>query len=113
MRLEALPFGCLAALVAQNGQALPIPIASLLIYTTYFLLRSNWLNAVAIGDDTARSVGIKVVCSRLVLFIMCSLLTGVLIAISGVIGFVGLLIPHFARLIVGADNRKVLMFLPL
>lgn len=103
-------FWLLGSFGRAEWAALPIPIASLLICTTYFLLRSNWLNAVAIGDDTARSVGIRVERFRLVLFIMCSLLTGVLVAISGVIGFVGLLIPHFARLIVGADNRKVLMF---
>lgn len=103
-------FWLLGGLGRAEWAVLPIPLVCLAICTVYFLIRSEWLNAISVGDDTARAAGIRVDRFRLIVFVLCSLLTGVIVAISGIIGFVGLLIPHFARMIVGANNRRVLLF---
>lgn len=66
------------------------------------------LNAFAFGEDAAASLGIKVEQVRWLLLIACALVTGLLVAGSGTIGFVGLLIPHGVRAVVGPDHRRVL-----
>ena len=58
-----------------------------------------------LGEDSARSLGVNVVRTRLILLGLSSLVTAVGVAVSGVIGFVGLIVPHVLRLLVGPDHR--------
>lgn len=74
----------------------------------WFRLVAGSLNAMTIGDETAATLGIPVATFRLAVFVVAALVTGVMVAFSGVIGFVGLMIPHIVRLIVGGDNARVL-----
>ncbi|MDD2490761.1 MAG: iron ABC transporter permease [Bacteroidales bacterium] len=67
------------------------------------------LNALRLGESSARSLGINTKAVICILFFITSLLTGSSIAVAGVIGFVGLVIPHFARLISGTDYRSLLI----
>ncbi len=67
-----------------------------------------WLDALAAGPDVAAGLGVPVNGLRIGLFILVSVLVGVLVAVSGGIGFVGLVIPHLARILVGALHRAVL-----
>ena len=67
------------------------------------------LNALRIGEYKARHLGINTAVVVRVLFVLTSLLTGSCIAVAGVIGFVGLIIPHLARLMVGSDYRMLLI----
>jgi iron complex transport system permease protein len=62
----------------------------------------------AIGDDDAAAVGVDVSRVRWLLLVTGALLTGALVAVSGAIGFVGLLLPHATRLVVGRDHRFLL-----
>ncbi len=66
---------------------------------------SAQLNVMTLGDDDARSLGIDVRRMRLVLFVVASLAVSAAVSVSGLVGFVGLLVPHLARLIFGADQR--------
>lgn len=66
------------------------------------------LNAMTIGDETASTLGIHVARFRLSVFVVGALITGVMVAFSGMIGFVGLMVPHVARLLVGGDYLRVL-----
>lgn len=68
---------------------------------------SGWLDALAAGTDVARSLGIPDTRVRKALFVGNSVLVGVLVAVSGGIGFVGLVIPHMSRLLVGASHRSM------
>jgi len=63
------------------------------------------LNLLSVGDDTAERMGIDVQRVRTRLFFLASLTTAVAVSISGPIGFVGLIIPHILRLLVGSDHR--------
>lgn len=67
------------------------------------------LNALRLGEEKARHLGINTEWSIRILFIIASLLTGVSVAVAGVIGFVGLVIPHLVRLVVGNDYRILLI----
>ncbi|WP_296477306.1 iron ABC transporter permease [Roseinatronobacter sp.] len=74
----------------------------------WFRAVAGALNAMTIGDETASTLGIPVARFRLLCFVVSALVTGVMVAFSGVIGFVGLMIPHIVRLLVGGDNARVL-----
>ena len=66
------------------------------------------MNALIMGDETAAGVGVDVTRLRRELFVVTSLLTGVVVAVSGAIGFVGLMVPHLCRLLIGGDHRRLL-----
>ncbi|MGB3148271.1 MAG: iron ABC transporter permease [Paracoccaceae bacterium] len=68
------------------------------------------LNAMAVGDETAATLGLDPAQTRLEVFVAGALITGVMVAFSGMIGFVGLMMPHVVRLILGGDNARVLPF---
>lgn len=66
------------------------------------------LNALTLGELDAKIVGIDVERLKKVLFFACSLLTGSVVALTGLIGFVGIIIPHLLRLLIGPDHRRLL-----
>ncbi|WP_234388686.1 FecCD family ABC transporter permease [Streptomyces sp. AS58] len=83
--------------------AVAVPAAALLLQA-----RARGLNALLMGDETAAGLGVDVVRLRRELFTVTSLLTGVLVAVSGAIAFVALMVPHVCRLVVGGDHRRLL-----
>ena len=73
--------------------------------TAAIMLMARDLNLLMLGDDEARSMGVRVGTARVVLLAMSALVTGVAVAVSGMIAFVGLVTPHILRLIIGPDHR--------
>jgi iron complex transport system permease protein len=71
---------------------------------------SRDLNAMAAGDETAKSLGIDVESVKKILLGVSSLQVAACVSVSGIIGFVGLIVPHAIRLLTGSDNRVVLPF---
>lgn len=67
------------------------------------------LNALALGEEEALHLGINTEKTKRLLFILASLLTGCAVSVAGVIGFVGLVIPHFMRMCVGTDHRILII----
>ena len=88
-------------------QILPSVIVVVLAIAILLALHS-WLDALAAGADVAAGLGVPVRGLRIGLFVLTSVLVGVLVAVSGGIGFVGLVVPHLARIVVGALHRHVL-----
>lgn len=88
-------------------QILPSVIVVTIAIALLMALHS-WLDALAAGADVAAGLGVPVKALRIGLFVLVSVLVGVLVAVSGGIGFVGLVIPHLARILVGARHRAVL-----
>ncbi len=72
----------------------------------YFFVRD--LNVLSLGDDTAQHLGVNTERVRQILLILGSLMTAAAVCISGIIGFVGLIVPHMTRLIIGPDHRILL-----
>ena len=77
------------------------------LVASYFL--SVRLNALSLGEEEARHLGIDTESTKRILFIIASLITGCCVAITGVIGFVGLAVPHLVRMFVGQDHRILLI----
>lgn len=88
-------------------QTLPSVIVVAVAMVILLALHS-WLDALAAGADVASALGVPVKALRIGLFVLTSVLVGVLVAVSGGIGFVGLVVPHLARILVGALHRNVL-----
>lgn len=101
-------FWMLGGLGLSNWAQLPYPLAALLACGAYLMLNARNLNAMTLGDESATTLGIPAGRFRMIVFIVCALLTGAAVAFSGVIAFVGLMIPHIVRLIIGGDYRRVL-----
>lgn len=94
-----------------GGASWPLLAAPAVAVPAVLLLleaRARGLNALLMGDETAAGLGIDVVRLRRELFAVTSLLTGVLVAVSGAIAFVALMVPHVCRLVVGGDHRRLL-----
>ncbi|CAM2975595.1 iron ABC transporter permease [Prescottella defluvii] len=87
---------------------LVVPAVVLGISCLVLLPLARSLNVLLAGDESATALGLDVRRMRFGLIVLCAVLTGVLVAVSGVVGFVGLMIPHIARMLVGSDHRRVL-----
>lgn len=72
------------------------------------LLLSHDINILVLGDETASSLGLNVALYRFILIALAALLAGSAVSLGGLIGFVGLLVPHMARMLFGSDNRIVI-----
>lgn len=92
-----------------------VPIAGVSVVAGWAWLRrrAGALNALAMGDETAASLGLRPERLRGELFLVTAAVTGTVVAVSGAIGFVGLMVPHLVRMTVGADHRRVLALAPL
>lgn len=88
--------------MAELRAAAPWLLAGLLAA----LLLSGEMNVLALGEEIAYSLGLRVERCRLLLLVTASVLAGAAVSFAGLVGFVGLLAPHMARLLVGADNRR-------
>jgi iron complex transport system permease protein len=66
---------------------------------------SNQLNILLLGDETAVSLGLKVEQSRMIFILLASLLAAAAVSVVGLLGFVGLIVPHLARLVIGNNAR--------
>ena len=75
------------------------------ICSVYLLLRSWDYNAIDSGDETAKGLGVRVERVRMTGMLAASLITAVIVSFLGIIGFVGLVVPHMVRRIIGGDNR--------
>ncbi|HPT72812.1 MAG TPA: iron ABC transporter permease [Candidatus Cloacimonadota bacterium] len=78
-----------------------------IILMLYLLLSANKLNIVTSGDLAATTLGVDVKSLRRNIFFVSSILTGITVAYAGIIGFVGLIVPHMVRLRFGSDQKKV------
>ena len=87
-----------------------VPVASLLMLFGFVLAlaRRRGLNALALGDEVAFGLGLEPGRERTLLVLAASLLTAASVALGGIVGFVGLMVPHAVRALVGADARRVL-----
>lgn len=85
-----------------------IAVAPILLGIGYLLSRIHALDALSLGEQTAATSGVNVARERVLLLLVASLVTGAAVAVSGIISFVGLVVPHAVRLIVGASHARLL-----
>ncbi len=109
-RLAAIVYWTFGDTARATWSGLALMSLCVVPVSLYFLTQSWNYNALAFGEETAKGLGVPVRRLRLTTMFLASFLTAVLVSLLGIIGFVGLVVPHIARLFVGADNRFLLPF---
>ncbi|WP_201715091.1 FecCD family ABC transporter permease [Rossellomorea arthrocnemi] len=101
--------GWLLGSVSMRGwDYIAIILPFFLIGVVLLVLNSKELNGMSFGEEQAQHIGISVQKRKLIILIAGSILTGAAVAVSGTIGFVGLVIPHFLRRLIGHDHKHLL-----
>ncbi|MGW2540914.1 FecCD family ABC transporter permease [Kitasatospora sp. NPDC001574] len=103
----------LGSLGGATWGSVPIAAVTVLAGLTHLICSAGRLDALAMGDETAASLGVDPDRLRRELFVVTAAVTGTVVAVSGAIGFVGLMVPHVVRMLVGAGHRRVLLIAPL
>ncbi|WUX71476.1 iron ABC transporter permease [Streptomyces sp. NBC_01429] len=103
----------LGSLGGTTWSSVPIAAGAVLGGLAHLGWSARRLNALAMGDETAAALGVDAGRLRKELFLVSAAVTGALVAVSGAIGFVGLMVPHGVRMLVGADHRRLLAVAPL
>jgi iron complex transport system permease protein len=106
--LHNASFWMSGSLAGARWGYLTLPLAVLVLCIVFLMFNYRTLNLLMLGDESAGSLGVNVARTQKMLILIASLIAGVTISVSGGIGFVGLMTPHFTRLLVGSDHRKVL-----
>ncbi|WP_205737680.1 FecCD family ABC transporter permease [Granulosicoccus antarcticus] len=100
-------FWLLGGLGRARWAVLWLPATVLLVVALRMMMISRQLDAMHAGDEAATTLGVPIAWRRAELFVITALLTGVMVAISGAVGFIGLVIPHITRLLVGGLHVRV------
>ena len=107
-KLPSIVFWLLGSFATANWHKL-LMLAVPALPAGYLLYRLRWrINILSLGDRDARSLGMAVTSLRRWVLLLCAILVAAQVAVSGSIGWIGLVIPHLARLLVGADHRRLL-----
>ncbi|WP_404328460.1 FecCD family ABC transporter permease [Mesobacillus maritimus] len=106
--VQAVMHWMLGSLAGAKWSNLGIPFFTLLLVFLLLFMNYRQLNALLLGEETAATLGINLERFRVFIILFVALLTGVMVAVSGSIGFVGLIIPHIVRMIVGSNYKSVL-----
>ncbi|MDO5706687.1 MAG: iron ABC transporter permease [Paracoccus sp. (in: a-proteobacteria)] len=106
--LPVIVFWLLGSLATANGQKV-LMLAVPVLGCGTILLALRWqVNLLSMGDEDARTLGVSVARLRWLLLILTAAIVASQVAVSGMIGWVGLVVPHIARLLVGPDHRRLL-----
>ena len=106
--LPAIVYWLMGGFSAVSSSAAYAVLPFMLIGIIIIITMSGYLNVLSMGDEEAASLGINVRHSRTALIIVTSLICSLTVALGGMIGWVGLMIPHIARMICGPDNRQLI-----
>lgn len=107
-RVRSIMFWTMGSFSGASYQSALVLLFALSVCGAILLRCSRELNAFAIGEDNARSIGVNVRRIKLAVLVSVSALIGVCVSIGGTIGFVGLIIPHITRMITGPNHRRLL-----
>ncbi|NYT05926.1 MAG: iron ABC transporter permease [Methanomicrobiales archaeon] len=108
MNVHQILFWMMGGLSGRGWDYVWIILPFTIIMPPILLLLAPRMNAIMFGEESAMYAGIDVVLLKKALIIVVSLMTAAAVAVSGIIGFVGLIIPHIARLAVGPDHRTLI-----
>lgn len=106
--LPAITYWLMGSFSGANMDDLTIAVIPMLLGFVLLMIERWKLNVLSLGEEEARSLGVNTRRTRFVVIAAATLLTSVSVAVSGVIGWIGLVIPHLARAIVGPNYRRLL-----
>lgn len=99
----------MGSIAAAQWKTLFLPLVCAAFGLIIFGLSGRKLNMMMLGDEDALSMGLNVRRFRLVMFSTCSLVVASLVSVTGIIGFVGLVVPHIVRILAGTSNNKTVI----
>jgi iron complex transport system permease protein len=107
-KLPAITYWLMGSLASIRMDDLKVVIPIILAGAVPLILVSWRINVLSFGEDEARSLGLNTGRLRVVIIVCASLITACIISVSGIVGWVGLIIPHLTRMLVGADHKILL-----
>lgn len=107
-KLRSITFWTMGSLSGAGYTETLVLLGALAVFGGVLLSRADELNAFSLGEDAARHMGVAVRPVKLTVLVCVAALIGVCVSVGGSIGFVGLIVPHAARLFTGANHRRVL-----
>ncbi|MEU4313862.1 iron ABC transporter permease [Nocardia sp. NPDC024068] len=110
---RSVMFWLLGSLAGATWQMVPLVAVVAVLGLAVLAVCARQLNALAMGDEVSAALGLSASRFRLLLFVVSAAMTGCFVAVCGAVGFVGLVVPHVARLLVGADHRRLIAVTPL
>jgi iron complex transport system permease protein len=105
---EQIVFWVMGSVSAASWNQLTLLLPVVCLGIAAIISFSRDLNVISTGEETAKSLGIEVEKVKKFLILVCSVIVAACVSVSGVIGFVGLIIPHTVRLVIGSDHRALL-----
>ena len=106
--LQSLIFWLMGGLGLATWGDLAVTLPLIVVGVTVLILLRWRLNVLSLGDDEARALGVNVGREKVLVIVLATLTTAAATAVTGVISWVGLIVPHLVRMAVGPDNRKVI-----
>ena len=106
--MKTVTFWMMGGLTSASFDNLKIPSIIILIGIMFFLSQFRILNTMLLGEEASITLGVDLSSYRKIYMLASALITGVIVSVCGTIGFLGLMIPHIGRLLVGSDHKKLL-----
>ncbi len=103
--LPAIVYWLMGSLSFSSKDTIYMLLIPMAVGIAILLLFSKYLNALSLGDEEAKSLGVNVKMLKLIMIFSATFISALTVVLAGVIGWVGLIVPHIARLFLGADNR--------
>lgn len=103
--LSSVVYWMMGGLADSNWSQVFVTLPLVVLGSAALMFYSKELNLMMVGEEHATNLGVNVKRSRLMILVLSSLVTAAAVSVSGIIGFVGLIIPHTLRIILGPDNR--------
>ena len=106
--VSVIIFWLMGSFVSKTWCDVLLTMAFIVFGTGVFIFYSRDLNVISLGDQISESLGVEANRVKKVLLVTASLVTAVCVSVSGIIGFVGLIVPHLMRFILGPDNQRLI-----
>lgn len=106
-KIKDITFWTMGSLSRANSGNLMLLSILILIFGIFFTTQYRNLNAMLMGEEVSQTLGVNINLYRKIYIFICILLIGVIVASSGIIGFVGLTVPHIVRGVVGSNHKKL------
>ncbi len=108
-KLPAIVFWLMGSLNKIIDDTVLITVGSLIAIGIAILLAVRWkINILSLGDEEAKALGVNTSRLRTIIIICCTIVTAAAVSVSGIIGWVGLVVPHMGRMLVGPCHKKLL-----
>jgi len=106
--MRTVTFWTMGSLAGAKWDTLALPAIGITLACIFFLFQPRILNTLLLGEETAITLGVDLIKVRRLYMLITALITGIIVSTCGILGFVGLIIPHIVRGIVGSDHRRLM-----